>query len=432
MAAIHEKLASALGWDNVFVDVDDIPLGTDFREHIAEVLERADICLVVIGEAWLGQHSKRLLDPGDFVRLELEHALRSGMTVIPCLIGNAELPPQDLLPDSLKDLVYRQAMRIRAGRDFRHDIDRLIHEVIRRRKLKQSATQVPVAPITKRPGLSDRELHSSRDNSNRPNQAASSSNVIRPQPSAVETPHDRTPQIRLPESSLASSEGPDIFRSSSFAIARNAPKSVAALVVGVLGLSCLAAQIANAVIRLNYTSSDFSMGFCAFFLGIPYWSITAVVAFSSFIPIRSDSRDLHQLLPVSQAWRSVLSAIPVWPAWWYFMPESPQFSILVIQGMLVSVSLWLLNAYTPLLVDESISFGACKRAAANYGALLAFAAVNAIIARNGLDQEQAGSLLMWILQNLEEYHLSGSAIVGAFVARSAWILRQENLKERKH
>ena len=69
--------------------------------------------LAVVGDRWLasvdGAGRRRLDDPGDFVRLEIESALRAGVRVVPVLLGT-ELPRPEQLPPSLAELASRQAV----------------------------------------------------------------------------------------------------------------------------------------------------------------------------------------------------------------------------------------------------------------------------------------------------------------------------------
>ena len=66
--------------------MDSIEPGDDFAEVITEAVKSCAVLLVVIGARWLaaaGQDGRRLDDPGDFVRLEIEAALARGVRVIP-------------------------------------------------------------------------------------------------------------------------------------------------------------------------------------------------------------------------------------------------------------------------------------------------------------------------------------------------------------
>lgn len=126
---IYDRLVGHLGAENVFKDVDSIPLGVDFREHIRGAVERCDVLLAVIGPVWStvtdGQGSRRLEDRADFVRLEIAAALERGIRVIPLLVGGATMPRDVELPEEIRGLSFRNAAPVRADPDFHRDMDRL-------------------------------------------------------------------------------------------------------------------------------------------------------------------------------------------------------------------------------------------------------------------------------------------------------------------
>jgi hypothetical protein len=72
-----------------FMDIDNIPIGHDFVEVINERFAQRRVVIVVIGRLWLNcigpKGGRRLDDPKDFVRSEIEHALTRprDVTVIP-------------------------------------------------------------------------------------------------------------------------------------------------------------------------------------------------------------------------------------------------------------------------------------------------------------------------------------------------------------
>jgi hypothetical protein len=125
---IYDRLQALFGRDRVFMDLDSIPFGVDFRTHISEALNRCDTLLVVIGPHWLGvsaDGSRRIDDATDFVRLEVAQALSRDIRVIPLLIDRTEMPSSTVLPDDLKKLAFRNALRVDSGADFHHHINRL-------------------------------------------------------------------------------------------------------------------------------------------------------------------------------------------------------------------------------------------------------------------------------------------------------------------
>jgi hypothetical protein len=83
---VRDRIASRFGEDSVFIDVDNVPFGKDFRVHIQEVLAKADAVLVVVGSKWLGRGKRsntRIMDDTDPVRIELETALSKRIPIIP-------------------------------------------------------------------------------------------------------------------------------------------------------------------------------------------------------------------------------------------------------------------------------------------------------------------------------------------------------------
>lgn len=130
---IFDRLAAHYGRDAVFRDIDNIPPGVDFRQHIAKVLDESDILLAIVGPRWLGTRGgqNRLDDEADPVRLEIETGLRKQMPVIPVLVLRAAMPRVGQLPDTVKDFAYRHAVQVDAGQDFDIHSARLIRAMDR-------------------------------------------------------------------------------------------------------------------------------------------------------------------------------------------------------------------------------------------------------------------------------------------------------------
>jgi len=127
---IYDRLAEYFGEAAIFKDVDSIPPGIDFKEHLEKAVGKCKIFLVVIGDKWLevsdSLNTNRLQDPRDFVRIEAEAALKRNILIIPLLVRGASMPEEEQLPPSLRKLVYRNAISIRPDPDFHRDMDRLI------------------------------------------------------------------------------------------------------------------------------------------------------------------------------------------------------------------------------------------------------------------------------------------------------------------
>jgi TIR domain-containing protein len=107
---LHKDLARHFGKKSVFIDVDGIRRGVDFREEIAKKLSQCGAFLCVIGR-------RRLDSPSDSVRLEIAAALKNRkISVIPVLVARAQMPNESQLPDDLKALAYRNAVEITHAR----------------------------------------------------------------------------------------------------------------------------------------------------------------------------------------------------------------------------------------------------------------------------------------------------------------------------
>jgi hypothetical protein len=128
---LYDAVADRFGADNVFMDVELAP-GIDFVERITTAVGDCRALLVVIGPRWAsvpapdGGGQPRLTAAGDYVRLEVETALRRpDVRVIPVLVAGARMPSPEQLPASLRPLARRNAIELSDGR-WRFDVGRLV------------------------------------------------------------------------------------------------------------------------------------------------------------------------------------------------------------------------------------------------------------------------------------------------------------------
>jgi formylglycine-generating enzyme required for sulfatase activity len=130
---IYDRLVNAFSEENIFKDVDSIRKGVDFRKALDEALSQCDVLLALIGNQYAiikdDTGNLRLHNPGDFVRLEVETALKRNILVIPAYVLGASPLRESDLPESLKDLVYRNGMLVRDDPDFHNDMNRLIGSI---------------------------------------------------------------------------------------------------------------------------------------------------------------------------------------------------------------------------------------------------------------------------------------------------------------
>ncbi len=125
---LYDRLVERFGAEQIFKDVDSIELGDDFVDTITNAVGSCDVVLALIGKKWATIKSgrdRRLDDPNDFVRLEIEAALERDVLLIPILVDGALMPRAGDLPDSIAPLVRRQALELSPLR-FRSDTDALL------------------------------------------------------------------------------------------------------------------------------------------------------------------------------------------------------------------------------------------------------------------------------------------------------------------
>ena len=149
---VFDRLYQAFGAGQVFKDVDNLPVGVDFGQHILTILPRCRVFMAMIGPRWIDAADetggRRLESPDDWVRIEIETALATdGLQVVPVLINGAPMPRADQLPESLRELVRLNAAIVRRDPDFHKDMDKLINALReglatgRRVEVEQAAPQ---------------------------------------------------------------------------------------------------------------------------------------------------------------------------------------------------------------------------------------------------------------------------------------------------
>src|SRR5260370_25030879 len=168
--ALFNELLGKLGENSVFMDVDSIALGRDFRGALQKTLESCDLMLVLIGRDWADVKDEegrpRLHNPGDFVRLEIEAALNGDIVVTPILVQGAHMPAPEQLPAEIRDLVYRNGFELSHNRwesDFAEMTRRLNLDIAKEgRRVEQYASSVAthdasIAPAA-RPAIPGRQF----------------------------------------------------------------------------------------------------------------------------------------------------------------------------------------------------------------------------------------------------------------------------------
>jgi hypothetical protein len=139
---LADDLAENFSQGSVFMDVDAIQPGRDFRKAIEENIHKCSVLLAVVGPGWLESKDalgqKRLEDSNDFVRLEISSALQRDIPVVPVLVRAAKMPRAEQLVPDLRELAYRNAVELTHAR-WKSDLQILI------RALKPYLPSAPAA-----------------------------------------------------------------------------------------------------------------------------------------------------------------------------------------------------------------------------------------------------------------------------------------------
>ena len=133
-SAIADRISAQYG-ANALIELDWFENKEYWREAIRFQIGLSDVVLAIIGPHWFGADSadgvRKIDDPEDFVRNELETALELGIPVLPVLVGDAVMPSSVDLPKGLGLLLGLHPVAIRTGRDMAENTDRLIQALDR-------------------------------------------------------------------------------------------------------------------------------------------------------------------------------------------------------------------------------------------------------------------------------------------------------------
>ena len=146
---IYEAFLRRMPRENVFMDIDTIPLGVNFVKVLEGWVEQCEVLLVLMGVGWANstdpKTGKRRLDnPKDFVRVEIRGALTRDIPVVPVMLDGAEIPDEAQLPDDIKGLLSRNAEFVEY-RNFDADVQRLLKKLGVGVSAKQTAAPATIA-----------------------------------------------------------------------------------------------------------------------------------------------------------------------------------------------------------------------------------------------------------------------------------------------
>jgi hypothetical protein len=112
---LFDSLVARFGEEKVFLDQSTIEPGAAFPRLIRDTIADSSVMLVVMGPRWAGAGDRgrsRIMDTRDWVRLEIELALRAKLHAIPLLVDGATMPKAVDLPPSLKQLTTLQGVKL--------------------------------------------------------------------------------------------------------------------------------------------------------------------------------------------------------------------------------------------------------------------------------------------------------------------------------
>ena len=150
--SLRTALAARLGSKSVFLDERSIYPGQQFPRQIKEAVLGSSVVLVIIGPYWLDARDaksggRRLDEPDDWVRQEVEEGLRHSVAVvIPVLVDGARMPGKNDLPPSIQALSDLQAFPL-PGDDLAREVDALIEGIGQGRLSPPRPAGAPAADV---------------------------------------------------------------------------------------------------------------------------------------------------------------------------------------------------------------------------------------------------------------------------------------------
>ncbi len=117
---VYERLARHFGAQQVFLDTSSIVPGRRFPDELRARIEDCEVVLVVIHEGWAAERdasgARRLDEEKDWVRQEIELALRAGKIIVPLLLDGVKAPRSAELPAAIREVMSWEAHRLPGDR----------------------------------------------------------------------------------------------------------------------------------------------------------------------------------------------------------------------------------------------------------------------------------------------------------------------------
>ncbi len=146
-AWLEEQLAKKFGRQQVFLDTVTLGSSAPWQDEIPRETLLSSVVLVLIGPEWLSikdhTNKRRLDNPQDVLRQEIASALENGMRVIPVLVGGAQMPDKEHLPNGLEPLAELNAWTLSGQK---RDFTRLVKRIRGYWNIEQSTVRVLTKP----------------------------------------------------------------------------------------------------------------------------------------------------------------------------------------------------------------------------------------------------------------------------------------------
>ncbi len=130
---ISDRLEAKYGRGVVFMQADNIPRGFDLHEYLCEQVAKVKVMLLLITSRWLtvcDERGRRRLDnPDDFIRIEVEAALSRKIPIMPVYVDGALPLRAEELPEALKPLSRRNGAVLQTGAGFHRHVERLLQDI---------------------------------------------------------------------------------------------------------------------------------------------------------------------------------------------------------------------------------------------------------------------------------------------------------------
>jgi hypothetical protein len=129
---LFDRLKNHYGRDFVFIDSQTLAPGESFSSVIENAVSTSDLVIVVIGPQWElvedEDGRRRIDDPQDLHRNEIQLALNQEIPIIPVRVRGARIPPESTLPQALRGLTRRHAIELSSSR-WDYDTESLLNAI---------------------------------------------------------------------------------------------------------------------------------------------------------------------------------------------------------------------------------------------------------------------------------------------------------------